>query len=38
MDNLVEAKEEILKMYGTSIYLSLHEKNEIKRLSLWFNA
>ena len=30
MDNLVEAKEEILKMYGTSIYLSLHEKMKLR--------
>ena len=32
MDNLVEAKEEILKMYGTSIYLSLHEKMKLRDL------
>lgn len=32
LDNLVEAKEEILKMYGTSIYLSLHEKMKLRDL------
>ena len=32
LDLEIEAGEEILKMYGTSIYLSLHEKMKIKDL------
>ena len=32
LNEMVEAKEEILKMYGTSIYLSLHEKMRLEDL------
>lgn len=32
LNEMVEAKDEILKMYGTSIYLSLHEKMRLEDL------
>ena len=32
LEDMVEAKEEILKMYGTSIYLSYHEQMHLKDL------
>lgn len=32
LEDMVEAKEEILKMYGTSIYLSYHEQMRLKDL------
>lgn len=32
LNDVVEAKEEILEMYGTSIYLSLNEKMTLKDL------
>ena len=37
LEEEVEAGDEILKMYGTSIYLELHEKMKLKDLGIQFS-